>query len=72
MSYGSNGLAFGITAGDNYGKGYEGENTYASSHIGDKPFTLSLLFYKFSTAPNDFFPIYRHNERNLMKIKDKQ
>ncbi|MFU2076701.1 hemagglutinin repeat-containing protein, partial [Gallibacterium anatis] len=38
VSYGSNGLAFGITAGGNYGKGYGNgdETTWRGSHIGDK------------------------------------
>ncbi|WP_406812666.1 hemagglutinin repeat-containing protein [Histophilus somni] len=38
VSYGSNGLAFGFTAGGNYGKGYGNgdETTYRHSHIGDK------------------------------------
>ncbi|MEE6113274.1 hemagglutinin repeat-containing protein [Avibacterium paragallinarum] len=38
VSYGSNGLAFGITAGGNYGKGYGNgdETTWRTSHIGDK------------------------------------
>ncbi|WP_406812368.1 hemagglutinin repeat-containing protein [Histophilus somni] len=38
VSYGSNGLAFGFTAGGNYGKGYGNgdETTWRNSHIGDK------------------------------------
>ncbi|MFU2077868.1 hemagglutinin repeat-containing protein [Avibacterium endocarditidis] len=38
VSYGSDGFAFGITAGGNYGKGYGNgdETTWRTSHIGDK------------------------------------
>ncbi|POY45225.1 hypothetical protein C3007_01355 [Avibacterium gallinarum] len=38
VSYGSDGFAFGITAGGNYGKGYGNgdETTWRGSHIGDK------------------------------------
>ncbi|MFZ7147412.1 hemagglutinin repeat-containing protein [Avibacterium avium] len=38
MSHGSDGFAFGITAGGNYGKGYGNgdETTWRTSHIGDK------------------------------------
>ncbi len=38
MSYGSDGFAFGVTAGGNYGKGYGNgdETTWRGSHIGDK------------------------------------
>ncbi|MFU2133963.1 hemagglutinin repeat-containing protein [Gallibacterium anatis] len=37
-SYGSDGFAFGVTAGGNYGKGYGNgdETTWRTSHIGDK------------------------------------
>ncbi|MEH8024589.1 hemagglutinin repeat-containing protein [Gallibacterium anatis] len=37
-SYGSDGFAFGVTAGGNYGKGYGNgdETTWRGSHIGDK------------------------------------
>ena len=38
VSYGSNGFAFGVTAGGNYGKGYGNgdETTWLTSHLGDK------------------------------------
>ncbi|WP_077315918.1 hemagglutinin repeat-containing protein, partial [Basilea psittacipulmonis] len=38
ISYGSNGFAFGVTAGGNYGKGYGNgdEVTWRNSHVGDK------------------------------------
>ncbi|KGQ23557.1 hemagglutinin repeat-containing protein [Gallibacterium anatis] len=38
VSYGSDGFAFGIAAGGNYGKGYGNgdETTWRTSHIGDK------------------------------------
>ena len=61
-SYGSDGFAFGVTAGGNYGKGYDNgdETTWRTSHIGDKASqTVSLIRDQDNTGQPHTLPCSR-------------
>ncbi|MEH8048532.1 hemagglutinin repeat-containing protein, partial [Gallibacterium anatis] len=61
-SYGSDGFAFGVTAGGNYGKGYGNgdETTWRTSHIGDKASqTVSLIRDQDNTGQPHTLPCSR-------------